>query len=817
MAIITNLIILVMFINISFGISKITSPSPYHHRKNVKDTPYRVLEFDDLLQEIQHCYVSLTIHLSAGFKIEFDPIKVPISLYYTHSRLPNNKHPGQYSPELVRQRTCQCRVIMLVTMETEFIVPSVFNGSDRTRKWLPTRGFVTCGPNTSWPCIILPSYIFLISLSNQIPHLEIPSPGRTNIFRTILKCILFHMEPRTEKKFAQRASSFDFQVTGAQLEWNAVRTEIRNASHLKPTSKYTFSFRKVLEAEKKLWISSKSGKIYDRREGKEVNLVTQFRNLHHLTNLSPLQIWKSKRPYALKMLMNVVLMEEIEFYTTVNDRNPRVSSARMFESLTLALLERASVVKYDKKELFIGQHLRHGLLSFNFATCVVAKTRITFEMYVTPFQPPVWYFLLSTLLIIPFILYLVHVWKIPKSERGIRKWGFVYNISSITIGSLLETSPDPNHQNIAHPTIKRTYRILIGTWSIIAILVAAIYRNELVVNMIAPIPSGTNFTKFSQLDSFHFYSPGLFLRSLDVFRHKEDIFFPFSSFHECIKEPKSTKKLDDIYFNGKVINFSCLNLTSFLVQLGLPSSLFRNQGVEHSYFVKVHVNAGSAFHHDFMLTLYAGYWFPVRHTYESLSTCQRKGIIAEAEILETFIEYTKLKNPNIIFREGKESIYQLPKIYYFIGWNSEYFYSRMQHLMQSGIHDIIHKVHNHYYPNPWEIELRKLKNSTTMRSTPSDGALSLQTSIVTLFIIYGAGIAATVTSLFLEICCKGKVDAKLKKICRRAHLVFQFIKAAKQMITVTMNMCIYTFNLLKSTLPCVKIIRFATVKERSKK
>jgi len=138
----------ILFINYSFGFE--FSSSPYYHHSKSTDILYRVLAFNNLLKEIRHCYISLTVHLRVRLRVQLEQIHVPLSLYYTHSYLQNIKHPGQYSMEFVGQRNRKCRATMLITMETEFIVPDVIKGRDefgRTTTWLRTRGFVMCGIN----------------------------------------------------------------------------------------------------------------------------------------------------------------------------------------------------------------------------------------------------------------------------------------------------------------------------------------------------------------------------------------------------------------------------------------------------------------------------------------------------------------------------------------------------------------------------------------------------------------------------------------------------------------------------------------------
>lgn len=51
---------------------------------------------------------------------------------------------------------------------------------------------------------------------------------------------------------------------------------------------------------------------------------------------------------------------------------------------------------------------------------------------------------------------------------------------------------------------KFTFRLLIGLWSLIAVLITAGYRNEFTVDLLAPLPISGNITTFLQTKSFRF-------------------------------------------------------------------------------------------------------------------------------------------------------------------------------------------------------------------------------------------------------------------------------------------------------------------------
>jgi len=191
-----NLLILSIFITISSGSYR--GGFPYLLQESAKEAAYHILEFNNLLMEMQHCSISLTIHPTPGFKIQLDPIKVPISLYSTNIGL-HFKHPVEYSPEFEGKNNRMCRVIMFASLEPEYLLPLAYYTSDRTGKLFPTRGFVMRGPNPSWPCIRLPAYVIFIPLSYQTPKREL---SQTNFFhgayyKTKLECPILESEGYT--------------------------------------------------------------------------------------------------------------------------------------------------------------------------------------------------------------------------------------------------------------------------------------------------------------------------------------------------------------------------------------------------------------------------------------------------------------------------------------------------------------------------------------------------------------------------------------------------------------------------------------------
>jgi len=216
-----------------------------------------------------------------------------------------------------------------------------------------------------------------------------------------------------------------------------------------------------------------------------------------------------------------------------------------------------------------------------------------------------------------------------------KKWWFIYNIFPMTILSFLEASPDQKLQIVDNPSTERTYRTLTGYWIIVALFLTLAYFNEFVVNKISPISPPSNLTTFSQLESFRFYTPTEFQYTRRF--HDKQNFIPYSYtnyLYYCALNPNNQKNFHCASRFGTSFSCTCLILTNLLAQMGISSSP-----------KKLNTSSSSVLRHDFMITPYTGFRKDqVARTYQAVSTCKRKALIEDVDILETFIEYTQLKD-----------------------------------------------------------------------------------------------------------------------------------------------------------------------------
>jgi len=168
-----------------------------------------------------------------------------------------------------------------------------------------------------------------------------------------------------EKDSNDRVDTVDFYVGGAQFRWNSMYTEIRKTSD---SRNYTLSFKQIEQAEKKLWVDSKGGWKFNSQKEKDVNHVNQFRTHHKVLSLNPYLVWKRKNSRWLDSAIQLLLVEEIEYYTHLNLSYSRGS---LFHSPAL------SFANAYKEDLFIGHFkLRYFVMEFCYVCVGKEKNNI---------------------------------------------------------------------------------------------------------------------------------------------------------------------------------------------------------------------------------------------------------------------------------------------------------------------------------------------------------------------------------------------------------------------------------------------------------
>jgi hypothetical protein len=171
---------------------------------------------------------------------------------------------------------------------------------------------------------------------------------------------------------------------------------------------------------------------------------------------------------------------------------------------------------------------------------------------------------------IPIIFWILNLLKIPKEMREKSKWDFIYNISAITVGNILETPPNPISELRDNPNIRFYYRWLIGIWGLMAVIITSEYRNEFVVDLIAPAPIHANLTLFSQTVFYRFYVHDEFW---DLIEYENNVLlYTKADFVSCFENPESKTNQQK---GNMFISFSCSHPISLLKQFGLTLSDFQ--------------------------------------------------------------------------------------------------------------------------------------------------------------------------------------------------------------------------------------------------
>lgn len=117
-----------------------------------------------------------------------------------------------------------------------------------------------------------------------------------------------------------------------------------------------------------------------------------------------------------------------------------------------------------------------GRSGYSFLSCC-SKSQITFEFYITPFEPSLWIGLLVTFVILVIIL---QSWVIYTKVRGFPCWLFV-------LGALLEDGIPPPNKIEGKPT----YRLIFGCWIIAAVFLTNCYNGLMVTGLNSPLATNT--------------------------------------------------------------------------------------------------------------------------------------------------------------------------------------------------------------------------------------------------------------------------------------------------------------------------------------
>jgi hypothetical protein len=389
----------------------------------------------------------------------------------------------------------------------------------------------------------------------------------------------------------------------------------------------------------------------------------------------------SNRPFEINMEtasvqlhMQILVLAEAELYMTFTKFGTDSFSiiVNIIYNLEMLISDFEFPAPRDRFEYTRSDHrvvLYGESDSWNLATCGKTRDRLLFSSYVA-FEPTFWYIFILATILLPSVMFILYYLKVPQSERRGHHWNFIYNITAMTVGRIIGSSPDPSPQIQQSPSLLRVFLILFSVWNFIAVFVTICYGNLFAVEFIAPLcPVRAHILKFKDAKSFRFYSDNSLGYLINI--------------HEDVVN--ATRHSEPHMF-GCPAKFDCLDIDQIQEEFGLRSLDLTKWQVVTS----LRKNQSSVFN-TFLLkgvlpeVLYSA-------AYEEISkNCFHYGLIHTNEVLDAFLENTKLKNKYIVFNKVNERLLKTKNCLHFSRWNIEYFYSRMQLITQSGIHHIWQK------------------------------------------------------------------------------------------------------------------------------
>lgn len=461
---------------------------------------YQIRNLNAILKEFQDCSIHIKVYqFNSVFRIEFGPIEVPITL--ASDKIDKMKSKYTFRSRR-RTKRSPCWVNFFIEMNMNNYPRKSVSSTFSMRSYLNS-GLNLFEENGHFfePY----SYVVLFYFRNseqQQANSNLPNIREINnptLERKLRKYVIFStFQIQANKNMS--AADLEFQVTGARLTWELEYTEIPS-SHPN-SSNYQFSFGQIEIGMTKLRNLTKNGKVFEKRVLNETNSVQAC--LPWIKN--PFRTFDPKIEF--KDVMAALLLKEIERYG-LPEPPP---CAKVITSLMPLVCTEENELR-TQGCVRTREQVNIESYSLNFVTCQRTRTEgVNLDKYLTPFQPNTWYTLTLAILVIPAVLCIIYFWTIPARER--RTKDFIYNIFAISFGYLLEIPPDALNQIQINPTLKFTFRILIGLWSLMGVFITAVYRNEIIVEGLAPIPVTGNLTRLAQAKQFRFWAHGRLLEEL---------------------------------------------------------------------------------------------------------------------------------------------------------------------------------------------------------------------------------------------------------------------------------------------------------------
>lgn len=754
---------------------------------------YQIKDLDIVLKEFHHCHIFLRILQSEvyeryKFQVDLDPIEVPVAIYYGSLSTLSQEMiwDDQYVSFTLKSigtrfsDTSKCRALIFIPRDLRVTDCCLTKYLNQELRFCPPH-IIDSEDSFTEDCWERSSYVILLSFSSQrnnqgsrefLPKVRLTNPFDRSL--TMRKYIILHVYPTN----CSKNLTLGFEINGAHLGWNSNYTKISSnrSRGRENNSTFIFSLNEIEIGMEDLLVRSNNGKVYNKPKRNEQYVVRRCHTLKEIT----LPFRKPKMKFPINDVIMFLLLEDIEnrdFYGRSNDTCPYMD------------MKYVLYARYRYIGKFAPNQIMYGSYSLNLATCRnTTMENMNFYKYTSPFEHIVWFCMVLTIMAISTVLYVTYILKIPKDKGG-RKWDFIYNVVAITAGTLLETAPDLAKEIKNTPCLKRVFRILIGYWGLAAVFITTEYRNELVVDLLAPVPVGNSLKKFSEAKLFRFYVSAPTVDLLQFGKPHISCFNQFSKV--CNLTIRTLNSSGDI-------SPECYNLLKSKYPLIQKLRLAKSEINKQFCIFDAEDDSLKSQFNSFLIKYYEEHIPPT--IYDEINTCSRKGIIAENALLDKFIEYSKLRNKKIVFNKGEESVFRGIDTYRFFGWNALYFYSRMQLLMQSGIFYIWDKYWKIHYPKPLDDALNKLRkqHGNGNEAVP----ISMRSTIITAVYIYLVGLSIATLAIFLECRLEIYFTSKTVLLLCLFQIVYYisrfFYHLKKKTIVVYYRMVVLCRNLCNS-------------------
>lgn len=409
-----------------------------------------------------------------------------------------------------------------------------------------------------------------------------------------------------------------------------------------------------------------------------------------------------------------------------------------------------------------------GVGGYSFFTCY-SENSITFDFYVTPFQPEIWCALLTGYVSIALALSL---WMFTKKiENSFCPWLYV-------LGALLEDGvPIPGKFENS-----LVFRFVFGCWIIVCVFLSNFYNGIMITGLNSPL-AATSVNTFRDLVCDYQKVKYSYKEYANMTNHFEYLdYFSVVNFYlefyisqlMTLYNPESQQDANEKFFTQTSKCFSILSLPDenvilpklVLYVINLYSAFTSRDW--NLQIIELELNIfyprQRLFPRDVFNLGNFNYSKQVGYVEKELVDCGQTAFAATPNELEAEVEYLSRAYPGIKFFKSKETLMTTPSG---IGIDNPGVSKIPRHansLVESGIHSRLMKEKH---------KRRNFKREQSGIYKPRREEMTMDGCISTLFILCG-GLAGVSTVVFGAECCnrvKGRIfsyiSEKLRCFCRK--------------------------------------------------